>query len=139
MGTPAWVMQLAAEVASTVRATDAPAPLGCHVFRNDELALWEVTLFASSTETVGGPLDGRITPANFHLDLRALQDLFEEVTVVGWQAQPMGEDDELGPHISLEGTYVGNDVWLRILAQAPARFGPGRYVHVLESRIENAW
>jgi hypothetical protein len=61
----------------------------------------------------------------FSLDVQALQAIFERVTALDWHAQDVGPDDDDGPHLSLEGTYQGHAVWLRVLAEAPDDEEPG--------------
>ena len=61
----------------------------------------------------------------FSLDVQALQTVFERVTALHWYAQGVGPDDEDGPHFSLEGTFQGHLVWLRVLAEALADEEPG--------------
>ena len=73
------------------------------------------------------------------VDLRAIGEMFAQVDSVQWQALPLGANDELGPHVSLEGTYEGNPVWLRILSKAPKRFKPGRRAVVYEAAWEEMW
>jgi hypothetical protein len=50
---------------------------------------------------------------------------FERVTDLHWHAQGFGPDDDDGPHISIEGTYQGHYVWLRVLEAAPDDEEPG--------------
>jgi hypothetical protein len=127
------------EVAIHVCAFDVLSPLGCHYRHNPTDQRWEVTLFASSTETVGGPRDGRKTASKFHLNLSGLVEFFPDVDKFYWQALSLGDEDELGPHVSIEAAYKGNPVWLRILAAPPADFEPGRYAHARDGQLENLW
>ncbi|NOX54717.1 MAG: hypothetical protein GXP27_09815 [Planctomycetes bacterium] len=139
---PKWLEDLANRVASLMRAADVLAPIGCHFFHarfpKDQ---WEVTLFVGKTETVGGSQDGATTLSPFTLDLAQLMDLFSEVESFHWQALKLGPTDELGPHISVEGYYKGVAVWLRVLAEPPARFELGRYVCIArgEMLLQDIW
>jgi hypothetical protein len=130
---------MANRAARLLRAVDLLSPVGCHYYRNQARDQWEVTLFASSTEVIGGRYDGRITASKFCLDLRELLGLFDDVTGFQWQALPLGPEDELGPHISLEGRYEGRSVWLRILATAPPRFETGRCLNARDLRLDDVW
>lgn len=136
---PAWIEKLANEVAAEMSAMDLLAPIGCHHYYNKALRCWEISVFASRTETIGGEKDGQRLPSQFVLDLQALQDVLSSVVAFHWQALPAGPDDEVGAHISIEGTYDGHTVWLRILAAAPERFECGRRVLVYEDRLEDRW
>ena len=136
---PDWLDTLANEVARRIYAVDVLSPVGCHSFYNEEEDLWEVTVFASSTEVIGGRLDGKITSSKFGVDVLGVSELFSDVVCIDWQSHRVGPEDELGAHISIEGTFQGVSVWLRVLAQAPERFQVGRYVYTDESRLENVW
>ena len=66
-------------------------------------------------------------------------DLFDEPPQVGWQALPKGNEDQIGPHISFEGEYMGQAVWLRILSGSPERFDHGRNLDVHSLKLEDLW
>jgi hypothetical protein len=136
---PHWLADLASEVTAQLAAVDVLAPIGCHYYYNGDEAQWEVTLFASNTETVGGPSDGRLTHSNFTANLSGLAGVFSAVFEFHWQALRLGDEDEIGPHISIEGLYRGEPVWLRLLATPPAQFEAGRILNTQELRLENRW
>ena len=120
---PAWLVELANKAAAEIQPVDGPSPISCHFFYSDDpIIQWEVSLFASGTEIVGGKLDGALRPTKFTVNLQNLFDILCEVSSFHWQALSMGDDDELGPHISVEGTYQGHSVWLRLLSHPPRRF-----------------
>lgn len=134
---PDWLSRLANAVTANFRSYDTLSPIGCHFQQVHDL--WEVTLFASRTEIVGGPQDGSTSNASFSVDIRSLMDVFNTIETVSWQSQPLGQRDELGSHIAIEGTYDDNQVWLRITAEAPERFGVGRRANVNQKHIEEIW
>jgi hypothetical protein len=134
---PDWMQSLADEAGALIHPVDLLAPLGCHYCEVN--GVWEITLFASQTEILGGPLDGGLRASRFHVDLAELIVLFDEVSSAYWQALGLGEEDDLGPHVGIEGRYAGHDVWLRILANAPKRFPPGRVAHVQQGTWEELW
>ncbi len=136
---PSWLARLADNVASQFYAADILAPLGCHYYHNKALDQYEVTLFASRTEIVGGKFDGVQTESRFNLDLKGLMNLFRDVITCHWQPQLLGPDDELGPHISIEGTYENRSVWLRVLAKPPERYSAGREAIAYEMRLKDIW
>ena len=136
---PYWLAEMADLVASEIQGVDLLSPIGCHYFFDDADDRWEVALFAAGTETVGGAHDGTVTPSKFTVDLINIADIFSEISKLNWQAQPLDGTDELGPHLSVEGTYAGADVWLRILAQPPKRFQNGRFARAYEMRLDEAW
>jgi len=120
-----------------MHAHDVLAPIGCHYHQEDDV--WEVTLFASRTEVVGGEKDGLRFPSRFILDVKGLIELFSSVEAVEWQALPQGTDDEIGANLAVLGTYCGEHVCLRIPAEAPQRFDVGRVANVYEMRFVNIW
>jgi hypothetical protein len=136
---PDWLSHLADRVAEQFHATDVLSPLGCHFYHNLALDQWEVTLFASKTEIVGGKLDGVATTSNFSLDLKETFQVFDEVTNFHWQTASLGPDDDLGPHVSVEGLFEGNSVWVRVLSNPPAQFDTGRTLNAYSLRLEDVW
>jgi hypothetical protein len=136
---PSWLAQLANDVVGQMTPADVLAPVGCHHYHNQAHDQWEVTIFVANTETIGGPCDGRQSPSRFHLDVLGLLTMFEHAEQVHWQAHSLGEEDDLGPHFSIEGTYGGQSIWLRVLASAPEQFEAGRYYHANEMRMVEVW
>lgn len=113
------------------------APVGCHYHHNGDL--WEVTIFCSMTEVIGGEQDGLRFATCFVLDVGGIIGLFCDVDSVRWQTLPHADDDELGAHVAVEGTYQGQRLLLRIPAEAPERFEAGRKANVLEMRVVDVW
>lgn len=136
---PAWLDELANAMASEFHALGLPAPVGCHYFENTVEELWEVALFVGATEIVGGKRDGVRRNGRFGVSLLRLSELFSRIDDIYWQATSLGRDDELGPHISIEGEYQGHAVWVRILARPPQRFAAGQLLKVHESRVVGNW
>lgn len=134
---PEWLSELADAAALLMMPVDVMAPVGCHFCLAE--GTWEISLFVSNTQIVGGKKDGVLRGSRFHVDVQALTGLFTEVHDLSWQAQRLASDDELGPHISLAGTYAGNPISLRILAHPPKRFEPGRRAIVYEHSWEEIW
>lgn len=134
---PEWIASLADQVSAQIIAVDFLSPVGCHFHQAEDA--WEISLFASQTEILGGPQDGSRRPSRFHLDLKPLLEIFESVDAVYWQAHGLGRADELGPHVGVEGRYQGHQVWLRVLAHAPRQFPPGRRSLVHQGLWEELW
>lgn len=118
----AWLSGLADAIAKTLEPLSSePLPaLDCHFTKYE--GIWEVTLFTESTEIVGGPEDGSIKHSALGVRVSEILDLFQNVSSCNWQTQAFGPDDDLGPHLSIEGLYKGRTIWLRILAAAPQQF-----------------
>jgi len=134
---PTWLKELADKAANCLSPVDLLSPVGCHYAF--EAGHWEVTLFASDTEIVGGEKDGISRPSPFILDVLSLQRLFEDIRECHWQPQRIGREDELGAHFSILGTFTGENVWLRILSRAPDRFETGRQARVYELLWTEKW
>lgn len=138
---PRWLGELS-ELATRAFHSESPiAPIGCHFHKNEETESpqWEVTLFISSTEFYGGPLDGKCAFSRFMVDLRELMAVFDIVESCYWQAQTMSDDDQLGPHVGIEGRFQGQSIWLRITAQPPSPFEPGRVFDQFANELQNRW
>ena len=114
----AWLSALVEEVAAYLEAHSALGGLGWRYQDGEDLL--ELVVYPTSVQLVGGAEDGTIVMPGFSLDVLALSAVFERVTALSWQAHAWGPDDADGPHCSLEGTYHGHAVWLRVLAEAPA-------------------
>ena len=119
----AWMTALVEDVAGCMEAHSAMGEIGWRYHEEDDLAT--LVVYATPMELVGGEHDGAIVLPGFSLDVQALQDVFERVTALQWHAQGFGPGDEDGPHLSIEGTYQGHQVWLRVLAEAPDDEEPG--------------
>lgn len=137
MTAPAWMVEFTERVAEHLIPVEILAPLGCHYYQDDQVC--EVTLFASKTEIVGGRYDGGRRVSRFQVDVAGILAVFESVTQVGWQPHLLGNHDELGPHLSIEGTYQSQSIWLRITAHPPRRFGHGRKAMVNDCVWKDQW
>lgn len=134
---PEWLTSLADAAASLFSPADILSPIACHYCEIGEV--WEVTLFASQTEVLGGPMDGGLRPSRFHVDVKRLGELFDEVDVIYWQAHGFGREDDLGPHLGIEGRCRGHRVWLRVPSLPPKRFPPGRRAVTHDRAWEDLW
>ncbi|MBS0263474.1 MAG: hypothetical protein JSS02_16150 [Planctomycetes bacterium] len=134
---PPWIQELADAAALQMIPVDPLAPVGCHFCLAE--GVWEITLFVSGTEVVGGSLDGRVQCSRFNLDVQAVCGIFTRVTDVSWQAHSLGDGDELGPHVAIEGIYDEHSVRLRILSFSPRRFPAGRRAEVYGPAWEDLW
>lgn len=136
---PIWLAETADRIAMQIHGAEALAPIGCHYYHDELSNLWEVTLFVSSTETVGGELDGKFTASRFSVELLGLAAIFSKVQRFSWQAVSMGEEDDLGPHLAVEGRVGEHKIWLRIVADAPKQFPAGRIADVYAMRFHDCW
>jgi len=136
---PAWLRWFSNDAARGIIADEYHAPIGCHFYLDSETSEWEVTIFVSATEVVGGPMDGRNLPLQVQLNIVHVISLFDETPTVYWQSDSVADDDELAQHISFEGKARGHKLWLRILKESPEGTGPGRLLHAQSGEIEVLW
>lgn len=134
---PEWMTRFVNAVTECIYPHDVLSPLGCHYQQSN--GVWEITLFASKTEIVGGPQDGLSYNSGFNIEVLALGKIFSQVETVSWQSQKLGPTDELGAHLSIEGIYDFKQVWLRITSNAPDRFEIGRRALINQEKIEELW
>jgi hypothetical protein len=117
----AWLDRLLEEVAACVEAESPMGPLGMR-YREEE-GFWEVWVFPTPVELVGGAHDGEVVVPGFSLDLEELQAAFDEVVAFVWNA--LGLNYPEGPHVAIEGAFQGREVYLQVLARAPEDEEPG--------------
>lgn len=116
-----WLHDLVDAVAGCMTADSPMGPLGYRW--SEEEAFWEVDIYPTPVELVGGAVDGEIVAPDFSLDLEELRNLFDHVDSLQWQA--LGLCYPEGSHVSIEGTYHGHDVFVQLLAYAPDDEEPG--------------
>lgn len=133
----AWLQVFADSVARAIAFANSSASFGCHFCHAE--GVWEITLFAEATEVVGGPKDGSIKTTCFGVQITEVLDLFQNITSCSWQAQSMGEGDDLGPHLAVEGIYKGRNVWLRVLAEPPEHFPVRRVSQTPRLVSDDGW
>jgi hypothetical protein len=136
---PPWLRWFVNDVTRGIIDRHILAPLGCHTFHDDQTNTWEVTLFASRTEVVGGPRDGSQIPDGLQFDVTAAIAAFDSPPQVHWQVGLVADDDELGTHLSFEGLARGHNVWLRIKEESPEWAGAGRLLHAADGTMEDLW
>ena len=120
---PAWMEALIDVVSGCMEVHHVMGPLGFRWSEDDQF--WEITVYPTPIELVGGAADGELVPPGFSLRLQELWSSFEEVTDVNWCAYDFGPHDPDGPHISIEGVYQGHHLYLRVLSEALNDEEPG--------------
>jgi len=129
---PQWLASLVDAVGNCMQSHCALGPLAFRWRQEDNF--WEIAVYATPGEVLGGAEDGAIIVPGFSLNVQELMSVFEELTDVNWCSQSFGPHDNRGPHISIEGVYQGHEVYLEILAEAPEDEGPGFKVDLLGPR-----
>ncbi len=103
---------------------EADSPMGPLALRyREEEGFWDVCVYATPVELVGGAHDGAVMVPGFHLDLEQLRAKFDSVTACGWNA--LGLHASEGPYVYVEGVFRGREVYLQVLAYAPEDEEPG--------------
>lgn len=118
--TPEWIRQLVESVSNVTVAISDETELGCHVYRNQSGAVdeWEITLFGEPN-SLGGRLASYSANPVLSVDTLALAMIFDTILSCRWQSGKINHQDDLGPHLSVEGILHGEAVWLRIAGQKP--------------------
>ena len=130
---PEWLRSFAEAVCDRVLPAlpGGPEPeIACHCTFAE--GVWELTLFLDRTEVVGGAADGAARTTPYFLDLHGLDGAFDAVERFAWQPVRLGEADDLGPHVAVEGAVGDHTVWLRFLSDVPRQFGGGRFSALYE-------
>lgn len=125
---PEWLESLVDAVVGGVQAHNPMGPIG--FLYGEEEGAWEVVIYPTPVELVGGAIDGEVVSPGFSLDLEILRALFDRVDALQWTAHSLGPDDPERPHISIEGIYRGHEIWLRVLTYAPDDEEPGIKLNV---------
>ena len=90
---PQWLTSLVDAVGNCMEAHCAAGPLAFRWGTEDDF--WEVMVYCTPGEAVGGAEDGAVLVPGFSLDLMELTSIFEELTDSHWQAHSFGPHD---PH-----------------------------------------
>ena len=120
----AWLAQLVDQIAGLITLDSPTGPLGYRCREED--GFWEISVYLTPVELVGGADDGEVVLPGFQLDLLGLQDLFDEIVDFGWDG--LGLCRVEGPLIWIEGVYRGREVYVTVLARAPEDEEPGAKV-----------
>ncbi|HWL10569.1 MAG TPA: hypothetical protein VNQ76_19340 [Planctomicrobium sp.] len=134
---PDWLEQFVEDVCGSLHAVDESSSMGCHYQEAEDL--WEVTLFFSPIEVVGGEHDGLRQSCLYLVDTMSLLKVFSSIDSASWQPLSFGSEDDLKSHFAIVGVYQGQTIWLRVLAEAPEQIEPGRYLDHSTGRIIDTW
>jgi len=136
---PSWLLWFGNDVARAIIDNESHAPIGCHYYCNEDQEEWEVAIFVSAIEVVGGARDGATLTCPVQLDVSNVIKSFDNPPQIHWYAAGTVVDEDVGPYVSFEGTARGHKIWLRFLAQAPVQAGPGRLLHAATGQLEDVW
>jgi hypothetical protein len=121
-----WLQVLHDIVDDCIEVDGAAGPLAVRWGQDGNC--WQVAIYPTPVELVGGAEDGEVVVPGFTLDLERLRGAFTRLDGFGWNALGLHEPE--GPYVYLEGDFLGHEVFLRILAQAPTDEQPGTKLRV---------
>ncbi|MGV2336109.1 MAG UNVERIFIED_CONTAM: hypothetical protein LVR18_19025 [Planctomycetaceae bacterium] len=84
---PAWLRWFVNDAIRGVMHRSDSAPIGCHFYFDSENTVWEVTLFVSRSEVLGGAWDGKPVPTGLEVDILKVSAAFDRQPAVFWQAE----------------------------------------------------
>lgn len=136
---PEWLRNMTARFCAAFVDHPKTASIGCHHYLDEELRVWEVTMFFGRLEIIGGAFDGQSFSAGFSLDVTSLAAEFDHPPEIRWRGAVQNQSDELGVHLSLDGLWHGRRIWLRILSQPPAHVGAGSQLLAASGQFRSVW
>lgn len=91
---------------------------------------WTVGMYLGTTEIIGGPDDGKTEHASFVIDIKKINELFQEVERLEWYSVANNDEerfqDATRSVLSVKGTEAnGNPVHLELLHSPPQQSAPG--------------
>lgn len=114
---PEWLESFVKAVSGCLAPEISEASLGVSFGQSADGRVWEIDVFLRPVEIVGGPRDGERVAPGFILAIEELRGHFDRVDDSGWgDLRLVGSPN---PQLWVEGTYRGNPVSLRILADPP--------------------
>jgi hypothetical protein len=127
-----WLRGLVEAVAGCIEADSAMGPLGYRYGEEDDL--WQIDLYPTPVELLGGAVDGEVVDPGFTLDIEQFRGLFDRIDALAWQSLgfPFGE----GPQMAVEGVYRGHHVFVQVLAYAPDDEEAGRRPDTIDSGVD---
>ncbi|HUQ69615.1 MAG TPA: hypothetical protein VM165_08835, partial [Planctomycetaceae bacterium] len=118
---PDWLGDFVEGVSNAVEVSNGIGRLGVRFGEED--GFWEIHLYPEPIELVGGAIDGTVVTPGIAVDVRQIEALFDHVDAVHWDTD--GFNGTEPPFLSVEGSYSGVTIWLRLSAEAPDDEEPG--------------
>ena len=101
-----WLDRLLETVAD---CTVADSPMGPLAYRyGEDEGFWEINVYPTPVELVGGAVDGEVVAPGFTLDIEELRAAFDRIVELVWHS--MGFPHDEGPRLVVEGVYQGRQV-----------------------------
>lgn len=118
---PNWTEDFVQQLSYCLFPAEVPAPLGCHY--HFEMGCWEIAIFPSMRKNARGDYYlEEYRPSPFTFDIQQMLPLFEDIQHLDWVAIPTSLENEVGPHLLIEGVVDGHCVLVRICSEVPLRF-----------------
>jgi len=125
-----WLREFAETVAANMTADSAMGPLG-YRYREEE-GFWEIDIYPTPVELIGGAVDGEVVSPGFAVDLEGLRAMFERVEAFSWQSLGLAPGE--GPYVAIKGSYQGREVYIQLFAYAPEDEEPGMKLDTIRRR-----
>lgn len=126
-----WLHRLLETVAGCMTAESPMGPLGYRY--SEEEGCWEVDIYPTSVELVGGAVDGEVLAPGFTLDIEELRAAFDRIEILVWHSLGFPHDE--GPRLVVEGVCQGREVFLQVLSCAPDDDEPGMKLNANRPRM----
>jgi len=125
---PEWLRNLISDLAELFDPSEDVARVGFECQLTEEG--WEVGLFLSRVEIVGGRFDGKAELCQFSYNLHALRGRFEDVTTFRMTAMPKSDSEDAVSFVELQGKVEQTVVRLKIYSIPPQKAGIGLRRHM---------
>ncbi len=123
--TPGWISALVEDVlVGCVLPLGFAGPIGYRYWPPDDQtnpsAAWLIVAYPTPSVVRGqDAADGAVFVSGFRFDVATLIKAMGDVSEVVW-CSPAGSGNNLdGPEISVRGTFLGKDVWIRFFSLPP--------------------
>ena len=132
---PEWIESFVARIDATVESHPESGPFGFRFRREESEAgeSWDIVVYPLPVEFLGGASDGQRASPAYTMDLRSLEALFETIEASRFHSIDLAAQQWNCPSLSLEGTYEGRRIGLRVMAYAPDDVDPGMMVDTTKS------
>jgi hypothetical protein len=124
---PEWLQHFIADLAELFDPAEDVARVGFECLPTE--TGWEVGLFLSRVEIVGGRFDGKAELCQFSYNLKGLRDRFEEITDFQLTALPKSDREEAFSFVQVQGLVESTPVSLKIFSIPPQDAGIGLRRH----------
>ena len=131
---PPWFDNLIESVAGNLTGDSPAGPLGMRYREEDDF--WEISIYPTPVELLGGAHDGEIVIPGFSLDIEGLRSVFAEIRDMGWNS--LGLLGNEGPYVWVEGIFQGHEVYVQILADSPEDEEPGMKFDTMPRKEEDS-